>query len=180
MNDANSGDEYDRDYAQTLPPSPSRMEQEKDGYAIAFYPGFVAGVTVRREGQDDLVLYQQAKDDPFILPAGSVEPFITSEFDFRGGKLERHFRLIVTDPHHDIDSIVVTLRARTPSTGDAEGEVEQVVIQDNSVLCPPMCPPVDPGCGGNGGTGSGGTGNGGSRGGGNGNGGGGAGPGGDG
>ncbi|MBB4639092.1 hypothetical protein [Longimicrobium terrae] len=148
MSDADSQEKPDPGYVQKNPPSPSRKKKEKDGYAADFYPGFVAGVVVRREGQEDVVVYRQAEDDPFILPAGSDRPFETSEFDFTGGKLARHFRLTITDPHREIDSITVRLKARSERLGDAEGEFEEVMIQDGSVLCPPMCPPIIPGGGG--------------------------------
>lgn len=148
MSDADSQEAPDPGYVQKNPPSPSRKKQEKDGYLADFYPGFVASVVVRREGQDDVVVYQQAADDPFVLPAGSVKPYETSEFDFSGGKLERRFRLVITDPHREIDSITVRLKAASERLGDAGGDAEEVTIQDGSVLCPPMCPPIIPGGGG--------------------------------
>lgn len=148
MSDADSQEKPDPGYVQKNPPSPSRKKQEKDGYAADFYPGFVGAVLVRREGAEDVVLYRQAPDDPFILPAGSDKPFETSEFDFSGGKLARHFRLVITDPHREIDSIVVKLRGTSERLGAVEGGDEEVVIQDGTVLCPPMCPPIIPGGGG--------------------------------
>lgn len=130
------------DYVQANPPSPSRVEVSVDGYTSAFYPGFVRNVTVQREGTSR-DLYTQA--GPFVLPAGAVLPWASSEFEFRGGPNARDFGLVINDPLHEIASIEIRLKPKGTQLGIAPaaltegGEEETVIITDVVVLCPPNC-----------------------------------------
>ncbi|HEX8391897.1 MAG TPA: hypothetical protein VF665_05995 [Longimicrobium sp.] len=142
MSSADSQDRPDPEYVQRNPPSPSRKRKEKDGYVADFYPGFVRRLAVRRAGQE-VVVYEQAPDDPFILPAGSDKPWDTSEIVVQGGPSARDVRLVVHDPHQEIDSIVIRLRGRSPRLAGG-GEDEEIEVLDGTVLCPPMCPPIIP------------------------------------
>jgi hypothetical protein len=130
------------DYVQVHPPSPSRMEVSVDGYTSAFYPGFVRNVTVQREGTSH-DLYTQST--PFVLPAGAVLPWDSSEFEFRGGPNARDFSLVINDPLHEIASIEIRLKPKGTQLGIGPaaipegGEEETVIVRDVIVLCPPMC-----------------------------------------
>ena len=130
------------DYVQVHPPSPSRLEVAAGGYTSAFYPGFVRSVTVRREGTA-VELYTQAR--PFVLPAGAVLPWDSSEFTFRGGPNARDFSLVINDPLYEIASIEIRLKPKGTQVGTGPGaipdgvELETVTITDVVVICPPMC-----------------------------------------
>ncbi|HEY0025735.1 MAG TPA: hypothetical protein VGB24_22800 [Longimicrobium sp.] len=131
------------DYVQVNPPSPSRVEVSVDGYTSAFYPGFVRNVTVQREGTA-VDLYTQA--GPFVLPAGAVLPWDSSEFEFRGGPNARDFSLVINDPLHEIASIEIRLKPKGTQVGigpvaTPEGEDETVTVSEATVLCPPLCRP---------------------------------------
>jgi hypothetical protein len=145
MSEADGGTgQTNPDYVQVNPPSPSRMEVTVDGYTSAFYPGFVRSVTVQREGTA-VDLYTQA--GPFVLPAGAVLPWASSEFEFRGGPNARDFSLVINDPLHEIASIEIRLKAkgaplgRGPAALPEGGEEETVTIQEVTVICPPICAP---------------------------------------
>jgi hypothetical protein len=130
------------DYVQVNPPSPSRIEVSVDGYTSAFYPGFVRNVTVQREGTA-VNLYTQP--GPFVLPAGAVLPWASSEFEFRGGPNTRDFSLVIDDPLHEIASIEIRLKPKGTQLGigpaaiPAGAELETVTISEVTVLCPPRC-----------------------------------------
>jgi hypothetical protein len=94
-------------------------------------------VTVQREGTA-VDLYTQA--GPFVLPAGAVLPWASSEFEFRGGPNARDFGLVINDPLHEIASIEIRLKPKGTPVALAEGgEEETVIIRDVVVLCPPNC-----------------------------------------
>lgn len=133
--DGGSTGQTNSDYVQVYPPSPSRIEVSVDAYTSAFYPGFVRNVTVQREGTS-VDLYTQSQ--PFVLPAGAVLPWASSEFEFRGGPNARDFTLVVNDPLHEIASIEVRLKPKGVALA-ATGEEETVIIRDVVVLCPPNC-----------------------------------------
>jgi hypothetical protein len=131
------------DYVQVHPPSPSRMEVAVGGYTSAFYPGFVRNVAVRREGTV-LDLYTQA--GPFVLPAGALLPWTSSEFVFRGGPNARDFGLVINDPLHEIASIEIRLKPKGTQVGIgpvtiSEGDEESVTVSEATVICPPICNP---------------------------------------
>lgn len=140
--DGGSTGQTNPDYVQVDPPSPSRIEVSVDGYTSAFYPGFVRDVTVQREGTA-VDLYTQAA--PFVLPAGAVLPWASSEFEFRGGPNARDFSLVINDPLHEIASIEIRLKPKGTQLGTGPGaipdgaELETVTLRDVVVLCPPMC-----------------------------------------
>lgn len=141
--DGGSTGQTNSDYVQVNPPSPSRMEVSVDGYTSAFYPGFVRNVTVQREGTA-VDLYTQA--GPFVLPAGAVQPWASSEFEFRGGPNARDFSLVINDPLHEIASIEIRLKPKGTQVGigpvaTPEGEEETVTVSEATVLCPPICRP---------------------------------------
>ena len=143
--DGGSTGQTNPDYVQVNPPSPSRVEVSVDGYTAAFYPGFVRDVTVQREGTA-VNLYTQA--GPFVLPAGAVLPWASSEFEFSGGPNARDFSLVINDPLHEIASIEIRLKPKGTQLGIGPaalpegGEEETVTVGDVVVLCPPMC--LDP------------------------------------
>ena len=129
------------DHVQVHPPSPSRVEVSVDGYTSAFYPGFVRNVTVQRAGTP-LDLYTQA--GPFVLPAGAVLPWASSEFVFRGGPNARDFSLVINDPLYEIASIEIRLKPKGTQVGMGpvaipEGEEETVTVSEATVICPPIC-----------------------------------------
>lgn len=129
------------DYVQTSPPSPSRMEVSAEGYTAAFYPGFVSGVRVEREGVPT-ELYAQTV--PFVLPAGSVAPWNSSEFVLRGGPNARDIGLVINDPLREIASIQVRLKPKGALQGQGTGAAgagdgETVFITETPIICPPIC-----------------------------------------
>ena len=130
------------EYVQVNPPSPSRVEVSVDGYTSAFYPGFVRDVTVQREGTA-VDLYTQS--GPFVLPAGAVLPWASSEFEFRGGPNARDFSLVINDPLYEIASIEIRLKPKGTQVGMGPAaipdgaDLETVTITDVVVICPPMC-----------------------------------------
>lgn len=129
------------DYVQVHPPSPSRMEVAAGGYTSAFYPGFVRNVTVRREGTV-VDLYTQG--GPFVLPAGALLPWASSEFVFRGGPNARDFSLVINDPLYEIASIEIRLKPKGSPVGAGpaailEGQEETVTVAEATVICPPIC-----------------------------------------
>lgn len=128
-------------YVQTYPPSPSRMEVQAGGYTAAFYPGFVSGVRVEREGVPT-ELYAQTL--PFVLPAGALLPWDSSEFVLRGGPNAREIGLVINDPLHEIASIEIRLKPKGAPLGYGPGEVgagdgETVLITETPIICPPIC-----------------------------------------
>jgi hypothetical protein len=140
--DGGSTGQTNSEYVQVNPPSPSRVEVSVDGYTSAFYPGFVRDVTVQREGTA-VGLYTQS--GPFVLPAGAVLPWASSEFEFRGGPNARDFSLVINDPLHEIASIEIRLKPKGTPLGMGAAaipdgaELETVTITDVVVICPPMC-----------------------------------------
>ncbi|HEY0038553.1 MAG TPA: hypothetical protein VGB66_17780 [Longimicrobium sp.] len=141
--DGGSTGQSNSGYVQVNPPSPSRVEVSVGGYTSAFYPGFVRNVTVQREGTA-VDLYTQA--GPFVLPAGAVLPWASSEFAFRGGPNARDFSLVINDPLHEIASIEIRLKPKGTQVGigpvaTPEGEEETVTVSEATVLCPPICRP---------------------------------------
>jgi hypothetical protein len=135
----------DSSYVQVLPPSPSRKEVTEGGYTAAFYPGFVRGVVVERAGQST-TLYTQPSGEPFVLPAGALLPWASSEFTFSGGPNARNFSLVINDPLYEIASIEIRLKPKGTLVGvgpqeDLTGENETVTIQEATVTCPPVCDP---------------------------------------
>jgi len=130
------------DYVQIHPPSPSRAEVTAGGYTSAFYPGFVRKVTVQ-QGETSLDLYTQTA--PFVLPAGALLPWTSSEFEFRGGPNLRDFSLVINDPLHEIASIEIRLKPKGTQVGigpiTVEEEEETVTVSEATVICPPACDP---------------------------------------
>jgi hypothetical protein len=143
-NDGGSTGQTSPDYVQVNPPSPSRLEVAVGGYTSAFYPGFVRSVTVQRAGTA-LDLYTQSR--PFVLPAGALLPWTSSEFVFRGGPNARDFSLVINDPLHEIASIEIRLKPKGTQVGIGPvtatgGEEETVTVSEATVTCPPICDPV--------------------------------------
>lgn len=121
------------------PPSPSRECRENNGRRACFYPGFVRRLAVVSSDGTETLLYEQPKDQPFILPPGQVKPWPTSTLEYRddqGHSLMVH----IDDPHHQIDRIEVRLKAPGVQRLGADGGGDTLVCENEAILCPPICP----------------------------------------
>lgn len=119
------------------------VTQDVDGhkFTAGFYPGFASSIAV-----NGVSLYNQKGEGgihPFVLPAGSDRPFSTSAVDLTSSKGHR-VTIHLDDPDHVIDHVEVVLRdpragvAAMSADGGAGGG-DTVTIDNQPVLCPPMC-----------------------------------------
>lgn len=138
------------DFVLNRPPSPSRkcvdVGTDKP-FRLCFYGGFVSRVLRQSDGSlEPEVLYDQRKDGdfPFVLPAGEKRPWTSNFFEFQGGPEERNFSLHINDPQQQIERIEVVLKPRVldSDTGVVAmqgGGNDRIIIEDNSICCPPHC-----------------------------------------
>lgn len=122
-------------------------------YDVAFYPGWVSRVAVRRGGTSETEIYNQKSEKekgnnihPFNLPEGQEKRQERCTFEFSGGPHGKAWGLEIHDPHDAIARIEVTLKAPAAGGNGAGGvramqqsEPTVIVLDDTAVLCPPMC-----------------------------------------
>jgi hypothetical protein len=121
------------------PPGPDRRTVSHGDYQLTFYPGFARRCSLVGPG-DSLVLYEQ--EEPFVLPAGQVQPRVEHEIHLRGGPGQQDVRLVVNDPRRRIARIIVEMYAEDLPVGSShphDAPVEALVLENRAMLCPPMC-----------------------------------------
>ncbi len=119
----------------SLPPSPARECRSAAGYDVCFYPGFVRKLSLAEDGIETPIYEQK---DVFVLPPGQLLPWPSHTLELRGNGREMAMQLF--DPHQQIDRVEIVLKPR------GEGrQPERLILDNGPVLCPPLCPEVDPG-----------------------------------
>lgn len=122
--------------------APRRHENiEADGYHLTYYPGFLRGATVRVEGGEPVVLYEQRK--PYDIRNRPNEPFTKFKLGLKGGPNDRDVSFEIHDPQHSIAEIVVRFhpRGHTPGGKEQSDPDETATFDNTAVLCPPICDP---------------------------------------
>jgi len=121
---------------------PKHKQVDKDGYQFTFYPGFLREGRVEVTGEEPVVLYQQEK--PYVIRDSPDEPLKNFELRLVGGKNGRNVTFQIDDPQHSIAEITIRLYPRGHKPGgegdeDGDGPGEIIVINNDAVLCPPVC-----------------------------------------
>jgi len=122
-------------HAGSLTPS----KAEGNGYVLQFDPSFLRRAEVRtRDGTH--LLHEQK--EPFHLPKGQTGPSPRHELVLEHPATGRQLRLVVDDPDHVLDRLVIGLKPaeRCPKLeGTAHPGGEEVEIIDDTLTCPPYC-----------------------------------------
>ncbi len=114
----------------------------KDGYEITFHPAFASRCSVTnhdvRAGEKEL--YKQK--EKHVFKKGEKHPK-KHTIKLKGGKHNRDFELVVSDPKHHVARITIEFYSdgHEPGWGldRMSAPIETLAFDNNSGTCPPNC-----------------------------------------
>jgi hypothetical protein len=107
------------------------------GYRFTVHPAFSSRAVLRGADGGETELYRQ--NAAYDIPAGRAESPPRHQIRLDGGALARDLGITVDDPKHQVARITVELYGADHVPGRSSAVVQTLVVENDAILCPPMC-----------------------------------------